>query len=58
MIPRYHQQDNQQALLPRILAERARRALLAQCERAAPGWEAGVCLQSLKPLPCFEWPAQ
>jgi hypothetical protein len=31
--------DNQAALLPKIRAERLRRALLAHCERAPLGWD-------------------
>ena len=37
--PHFHTADNQPALLPRILHERARRALYQNCERAPLGWD-------------------
>lgn len=37
--PNFHTADNQPALLPRIRAEKLRRALYAGCERAPLGWE-------------------
>ena len=36
---RYSTTDNQAELLPRLRAERARRALYAGCDRAPLGWE-------------------
>ena len=37
--PNFHTVDNQPALLPRIRAEKLRRALYAACERAPLGWD-------------------
>jgi hypothetical protein len=38
-IPRFICTDNQHDLLPRVRAERARRAAYAACDRAPLGWE-------------------
>lgn len=37
--PTFVCQDNQGDLVPRVMEERARRALYAECERAPFGWE-------------------